>query len=343
VCKDVLHLPYPELLPSTRFEIRRALTRFTSSYSGSVQALFDSAAASRDAPGYAGARSPEAVDPRDADFVEHDRYFQVVRVTDLPAETFLRGLVLAHSWVYDNGTKMGVTTLDGDEWRQLFMGLDAILRYATGQPAGMADPVGVPAASRCLPDGYDPKRRWLAGHQLFFAIMQGAIVSLSCFSRAAGGGDDRGASAAMGVASAFMRSSAIAFKFCADFDPVDYARQIRPAMGPPAVQTGFSGLQTRDHAFLAGLFGQLRSAGCPSRSRLVGDAFQEFVDATVTAYEAHKYVCARFGGDVLPSLRMAAASGGRTTQSGVAALRLIMRRRLFSLTGDDSWNGGGTA
>jgi hypothetical protein len=238
--------------------------------------------------------------------------------------------------VHDNGTKMGVTTLNEREWQQLFIGLNAILRYAVGQPAKEPDPVSVPAVPQRTSDGYDPERRWLVGHQLFFAIAQGAIVSLNCFTRAAGGGDERGAAAAIGVASAFMRSSAVAIKFCADFGAVDYEARVRPAMAPPAVQAGFSGLQTRDHAFLVGLFGRLRSAGGPGPGGLIRDAFEEFVGATVGAYEAHKYVCARFGGDVLPSLRMAAASSGRTTQSGVSALHLIMRRRLFSLTGNDA-------
>jgi len=342
VCRNDLRLPYPAFLPTTRLQIEEAVSKFSSGYSGAAQVLFDAAPTSGGESGHAGAPGVPA-DPRDADFAEHDRYFQVTRVADRPIETFLRSLVLAHSSVYEDAVTMGVTTLDDREWQRLFLGLNAILQYAAGQPAKEPEPVQVRSVPVHLSDGYDPERRWLVGHQLFFAIVQGAIVGLNCYAAAADGGDEWDASVAMGVASAFMRSSAVAIKFCGDFGPVDYQDRIRPAMAPPAVQAGFSGLQTRDHAFLVGLFGRLRSSGRPNRDGPIREAFEDFVDATVSAYEAHQYVCARFGGDVLPSLRMAAASGGRTTQSGVAALRLIMRRRLFSLTDDEVWNrGGGT-
>ena len=193
----------------------------------------------------------------------------------------------------------------------------------------------LPLAPPHLRDGYDPERRWLIGHQLFFAVLQGVVVGLNCFNRAAAEGDKEGATEAMSLATALMHSSAVAITFTSDFGPVDYEARIRPAMEPPAVRPGFSGLQTRDHAHLVSLFGRVRSTLVDLGTGMAGGFFEEFVDATVTAYDAHRYVCARFGGDVLPSLRMAAASRGRTTQAGVDALRLIMRRRLFSLTGDN--------
>jgi len=40
------------------------------------------------------------------------------------------------------------------------------------------------------------------------------------------------------------------------------------------------------------------------------------VEALTSAYAAHEYICARFRGDVLPSLRMAAISRGKPNGQG---------------------------
>ncbi|WP_326550075.1 hypothetical protein [Micromonospora sp. NBC_01813] len=163
--------------------------------------------------------------------------------------------------------------------------------------------------------------------------MQGSITGLNCFLRASAAGDESDARAALRVAAAFMRSSAAAFRFASDFAPVDYEQLIRPAMAPPAVRAGFSGLQTRDHAYLMGLFAEVRVMRAKIGAARLGEAFEEFVEATIAAYEAHQLICARFGGDVLPSLRMAARSGGRSAAPGVQAVRQLMRARLFALDG----------
>jgi hypothetical protein len=57
-------------------------------------------------------------------------------------------------------------------------------------------------------------------------------------------------------------------------------------------------------------------------------AHKELVDAVVSAYEAHEFICARFRGDVLPSLRMAAAAHGKIDRAGVDVVRELMRNRL---------------
>jgi hypothetical protein len=278
--------------------------------------------------------APQDSDPTadpNSEFAEHDRYFQVRRVRRQPVETFLRGLVRSYSLVRHNAVQMGVTNLDSTQWRNLFAGLHGILRYARVPLAGGPPPM----PTRPVVEEYLPHHRWLVGHQLFFAVVQGTIVGLNCFVHAAERGDEPDARAAVGVASDFMRSSAAAIRFTADFGPVDYDKLVRPAMAPPAVRAGFSGLQTRDHAFLIGLFTELRTLLARLGPGRTGEDFEEFVDATIDAYDAHQFICARFGGDVLPSLRMAANSQGRTTQSGAEALRQIMRARLFTLTGAD--------
>jgi hypothetical protein len=303
------------------------------SYSGVIEALFD--------PGLWEVAAPDIVrtDGDDLDHAEHDRYFQVIRAKQRATFTFVRGLLQTHSWAHENGLAMGVSMLDPVEWREMFAGLDALLRYAAGDRLKDGAPVVVRPAPRHTPAGYDPERRWLIGHQLFFALLQGVIVGLNCYleASAADGGEPDGEAAAdadgaVRLAAAFMRSSASAIKLTADFGPVDYDARIRPAMSPPSVREGFSGLQTRDHAHLVGLFARLRATPAAHGQGPAGAAFEQFVEATVTAYEAHKFICARFGGDVLPSLRMAAASRGRSTQAGVTALRQLMRARLFALT-----------
>ena len=96
-------------------------------------------------------------------------------------------------------------------------------------------------------------------------------------------------------------------------------------MSPPRVRDGFSGLQTRDHAYLVRLFGRLKPV---FGSLDPGGAHQEFIDSVVSAYASHEFICARFRGDVLPSLRMEAASRGKTQRPGTTVIREMMRARL---------------
>lgn len=332
VPEGFLCLPYPALLPGSRSEIRAAVTDRALADTLSRVFAVDSAPDPGD-PWNGVEDFPQDSDPSadpNSEYAEHDRYFQVRRVRRQPAEAFLRGLVRTYSLVRQNACEMGVSNLDGAQWRNLFAGLQSILRYAC---VPVSD--GVPPMPTRPVDESPPHQRWLVGHQLFFAVVQGVIVGLNCFVGAAERGDETEARAAVGVASDFMRSSAAAIRFTADFGPVDYDKLVRPAMAPPAVRAGFSGLQTRDHAFLTGLFTELRALLARLGPGRTGEDFEEFVDATIDAYDAHRFICARFGGDVLPSLRMAANSQGRTTQSGTDALRQIMRARLFTLTGVD--------
>jgi hypothetical protein len=162
----------------------------------------------------------------------------------------------------------------------------------------------------------------LVGHQLFFVLIQGTIVGLNCFGASEGDEGDR--DAGLRLAAAFLRSSAAAMRFASDFDPDDYDSTVRPAMAPPAVRAGFSGLQTRDHAYLVRLFGARK----PALGATGGPAHKEFVESVVSAYATHEFICARFRGDVLPSLRMAARARGRAQRSGVDVIRDMMLTRL---------------
>jgi hypothetical protein len=259
-----------------------------------------------------------------AEQVEHDRYFVVDRIGGDPARVFTTGLVSAYLAAYENCLSMGVTVLGPEEWDSLFGGLSELFDVAGDEPP----PSPTPAGWR---SGYDPAARWLIGHRLFFALIQGSIIGLNSFAAAASGwnpDDEPTPEMADGLelAASFLRSSAAAMKFSSDFDPVDYDRTVRPDMAPPKVRPGFSGFQTRDHAYLVRLLGVLKPLFASVSGRC--GAHKQFVGAMVSAYAAHEFVCARFRGDVLPSLRMAAASRGKTERSGVEVVRELMRNRL---------------
>lgn len=254
---------------------------------------------------------------------EHDRYFHVTRSARSPAHGFAAGLLLTHLAVYEDCLDMGVTLLAEPQWDVLFAGLEALLRLATGSVTWRRPALPSPAGWR---SDYDPARRWLVGHQMFFSLIQGAIVGLNCFATAAAARDTTEADEGLAVAAAFMRSSAATMRLTSDFAPADYERAVRPAMALPKVRAGFSGLQNRDHSYLVRLFGTLRpvflTLSRPSKAQ------DEFIESVVSAYAAHEFICERFRGDVLPSLRMEAASRGKTQRSGTAVIREMMRARL---------------
>jgi hypothetical protein len=361
-----LRLPYPEALPSQRSELTRAAQALSSPVG--LLAAFGTPAARAELRAQLAARQPgpgpgpgpgsgsgAGPGPGDApvrlpggrpdgrrplsrqaqaEQEEHDRYFEVGRTGGDAAEGFSAGLALAYLNAYEDCLSMGVTLLDEREWRQLFGGL-ALLAAVGGGPA-VGGGAGLPAAALPAPpaptgwrDAYDPPRRWLVGHQLFFALIQGAIVGLNCFARAAAVEAIPEADEGLALAAVFMRSSAAAMKLASDFAPGDYEATVRTAMAPPAVREGFSGLQTRDHAHLVRRFAAVKPALAPLAGRSA--AHGDFVESVVSAYAAHEFICARFRGDVLPSLRMAAASRDRTDRTGVEVIREMMHARLALL------------
>lgn len=270
-----------------------------------------------------------------AEQVEHDGYFQIERVGGDPAYGFVAGFVLAHLSAYENCLAMGVTLVDGAQWERLFAGLALLLGAQGAPPPARPEPTG-------WRDGYDPAARWLIGHQLFFALIQGSIIGLNRFAAAGAAWNaedepDAAMADALEFAATFLRASAAAMRYASDFDPADYDGTVRPDMAPPKVRAGFSGFQTRDHAHLVRLLGALKPVFAALGGRLA--AHKDLVDSVVCAYEAHEFICARFRGDVLPSLRMAAAAHGRTDRAGVEVVRELMRKRLALL--DPAVPGGG--
>jgi hypothetical protein len=341
VSAGTVHLPHPSNLPSDREALAAALRDL-----GIDRSLFetfaDSAARAQLRQHLLGVAAErlitESALPLQApparqverEHQEHDDYFGVVRPEGDGAVGFVSGLVLVHLAAYEDALRMGLTLIDAAAWRELWGGLRAVLAYVDGPGRSGGSFIDLtaeppPPATSGWADGYDPARRWLVGHQLFFGLIHGAVVGLNWFSAAAGQGSDAEASRGLAMAAAFLRSSASAMKFTSDFSAEDYEATVRPAMAPPVVRAGFSGLQTRDHAHLVRLFGSLTPV---LRSGAAGEGHPEFVEALASAYAAHEFICARFRGDVLPSLRMAAASGGRTRRTGVEVIRELMHARL---------------
>src|SRR5207248_2111229 len=197
----------------------------------------------------------------------------------------------------------------------LFAGLDRVLARAKGDGGEPPAPPSMHAA------GYNADERWILGHRLFFVQIQGVIVGINSFLANQAAGDADEAAEGLNLAATFLRSSAASMKFASDFDPAVYERHVRPAMAP-AVRADFSGLQTRDHAYLVRRFGEVKRALATMSEPF--EAGEAFVEALVDAFLAHEFICARFGGDVLPSLRMAATASRAnepSRRSGVDVLR----------------------
>ena len=259
-----------------------------------------------------------------AEQLEHDAYFAVERPDGDAALGFVAGLVLAQLAAYEDCLAAGVTLVDGEQWERLFAGLALVAGVGVARPPARPQQSGWRA-------GYDPAARWLIGHQLFFALIQGSIVGLNRFAAASASWhaeDEPTPEMAAGLefAAVFLRGSAAAMRYASDFAPEDYDRTVRPDMAPPKVRAGFSGFQTRDHAYLVRLLTVLKPVFASLSGRIT--AHKELVDAIVSAYEAHELICARFRGDVLPSLRMAAAAHGKIDRAGVDVVRELMRNRL---------------
>src|ERR1700761_2383725 len=177
-------LPYPAALPSLGNDLATAAGEILEG--ADLGATFDDPVAlralrarlsSRESHGQDQAAAASSSRPAEEEQAEHDRYFLVSRSAGNPAEGFAAGLLLAQVAAHENCLDMGVTLPAGPDWEQLFAGLKKVLGTAgeTASTPAMPAPSGWRA-------GYDPASRWLIGHQLFFSLIQGAIVGLNRFA-----------------------------------------------------------------------------------------------------------------------------------------------------------------
>lgn len=165
--------------------------------------------------------------------------------------------------------------------------------------------------------------RWKIGHQIFFVLIQGLIVTLSCLERSIRAGDLEEAGAALAAATALMHSSGASLRLAADFEREDYEQIVLPSMSAPHVTERFSGLMSSDHREMVRLLTRLRELLDELPGGLVSE-LEAFASALDETYEAHKLVCERFGGAGRPSLRM----GERAKEPAVQVVDHLKRSRL---------------
>jgi hypothetical protein len=238
-------------------------------------------------------------------YEEYDQFFGAIRVQDRPVESFTRTLLDALRGHLTDALSSGLT-MDRREsellraaFRSEFELLLEHSGYVTPEPDGLES--ALPAVDVVAAD-LDPLTRWRRGHQAFFALIQGLVVTIGFIHD----GLRRSAPTEeipWRAASDLMRGSAAALRYAGDFSRSDYISQVRPAMMPPHLHSKFSGLQLRDHRILL-----RRLAGLKSHIEATPDLdrypYDEFLAALSETYDAHIGVCSRFGGDVEPSLRM---------------------------------------
>jgi hypothetical protein len=235
---------------------------------------------------------------------EYDAFFGVTRAAPGAAGAFGQSLFVAYRSVLEEGLGSG-SRLSWAEWSGLCAAFHELIALATGtEPGGTVLPVPEPPLLRWH---MDPHRRWRIGHHGFFALTQGLIVALNCFRAARAEGDRGTAGRMLGLTARLFDAGAAAFVFTGEFSAAQYQGRVRPSMEPPGVSPGFSGLLSPDHHYLVRLLGLLRPELRDLPAELA-PAHRRLAAALAGAYEAHKYVCARFGGDRSVSLRMSEAS-----------------------------------
>jgi hypothetical protein len=247
---------------------------------------------------------PEISYGYDARLAEYDAFFGVARAELAPVGVVEHSLLVVYRSLLEEAVSCG-TRLSWSQWSGLCAAFHEMLGLVTGAGPSAA-PLGGPEPP-LLRWHLDPDRRWRIGHHVFFVLTQGVIIALSCLRQACADADFDLAARMLRLATRLLIASAAAFAFTAEFSAAQYHGQVRPSMEPPGVSAGFSGLLSPDHHYLVKLLGVL---GPQLRDLPPGLApsHRSFVRAMGTVYEAHKYVCARFGGDGSASLRMSQAS-----------------------------------
>jgi hypothetical protein len=312
-----LHLLKAERLPATVEAVRSSLTPsalaalshvcLTTEHHAELLARVENALAALGPPGPAVAYNPEDhAALTDERYEEHDQFFCVQRVDGNPVEAFIRALLEAcRAHLLDS---LSVPSgLVAEHRHQLVHAFTASWSLLEECGPDRADRV----RATCTPvqvdpvDG-DPLLRWKLGHQVFFALVQSLVVTVGCAVDALRRGD-QAVHRMLDVATVVMRGSGAALRYAGDFSPLQYRGVVRPAMMPPNLAAKFSGLQIRDHAYLLKWLAEFRPI-LAAADEAVSGRYQRFVAEMGTTYDAHRYVCARFGGDAEPSLRMSAAS-----------------------------------
>lgn len=256
---------------------------------------------------------------------DNDQSFDIVRVDGEDGEhaaillrTTLGGAVL----LLDDAVRSG-TDLAAEHWRALRHGFAAMLGHLAGFPApsGEADPGPGPRRVDGLPR--DALRRWVRGHRIFMVLIQGLVIAVDELTDAVGRAETERAAESLDLAVSLMRASEAALRFAGDFTPEEYKDLVRPTLMPPIAPPGLSGLHWRDHEYLVKRLAEARQLLAGVDPSLV-PLRAKFREAYAAAYDAHRFVCARFVGEDVGSLLMTPKS----KQSAVGVLTQYKRVRL---------------
>ncbi|MFI1927982.1 hypothetical protein [Streptomyces sp. NPDC020377] len=219
----------------------------------------------------------------------HDRHFEVKRARGDNATLLATAVLVSDLLVREDLASAG-TTLSGESGELL--GVTAFLTGGLSMPSKDREwaPADPSAAAHL---------RWLIGHQRFFVVLQLLSSALSGVDHAAGSTREE---EAVREFTWLCRNASASMRYAADFPPHWYA-QVRDTMVPPAVNAGFSGLQTRDHQHLVSVMRTLKRGG--GLDRLAPRSAEAVHTGVSQLYSAHVWVCDRFGGSTEPSLLMA--------------------------------------
>jgi hypothetical protein len=253
---------------------------------------------------------------------DNDQSFDIVRVDGERAAILLHSTLKGAELLLDDTVRSG-TDLALEHWHALRHGFAALLGHLVGFPASSpgTDPGPRPRGADGRPS--DALRRWIRGHRIFMVLIQGLVIAVDELTDAVARAETDRAAEALDLAVSLMRASEAALRFAGDFTPEEYQDLVRPTLMPPAAPSGLSGLNWRDHEHLVKRLAASREllAGVdpslvPLRAR--------FREAYAAAYDAHRFVCARFVGEDVGSLLMTPKS----KKSAVGVLTQYKRVRL---------------
>lgn len=234
---------------------------------------------------------------------EFDDFFGIVRDNAPGPHSFAASLFAGYRSVVDEARAVG-TRLTWAEWAEMCSAFQTMMCFPDESVPVLRPVLTEPPL---MGSNVDAERRWVVGHQIFLALIQALVVALNTYRGGRSRHDLVTARQGLVCAARVMAGSGSALVFASEFAPGQYAGRIRPSMQEPFVSPGFSGLLSADHRFLVRLMGELKTTFTDLPRELV-PAHQAFASALAGAYDAHKYVCARFGGTEGVSLRMSSHS-----------------------------------
>lgn len=149
----------------------------------------------------------------------------------------------------------------------------------------------------------NPKLTWQGFHWSFFINIQGLILALRRFEHHLDRDEIYAAKQELITATDLMLASSASMILAGSFSKQEYEEQVRSSMTPPYVKSAdFSGLMSWEHSALIRIWKKLTPifTNLPSELQVQHEGFTA---AYLNLAEAHKAVCAKFGGADSGSLR----------------------------------------